>query len=198
MKLISPENVTFAWWAIWATGDWWQQSHIYRCAQWFVMKDLKQISNFCFTFQNLHQDIEAQNERIKTILELCATVDAQYAKRLKRRRLKPPAKKCSVLQSVGKIIEERWHCIWLRSLEWQCFLEQFTHSSKLKVSQKTIWGKPFISYFLWSLFIPKDELLTPTKECPLTTRSTPCFTHMWPFFISSHFKTVFFFGPWGV
>ena len=150
MKLISPENVTFAWWAIWATGDWWQQSHIYRCAQWFVMKDLKQISNFCFTFQNLHQDIEAQNERIKTILELCATVDAQYAKRLKRRRLKPPAKKCSVLQSVGKIIEERWHCIWLRSLEWQCFLEQFTHSSKLKVSQKT--HQPYEENHLSAIF----------------------------------------------
>ena len=149
--------------------------------------------------QNLHQDIESQNERIKTILELCATVDAQYAKRLKRRRLKPPPshQKCSVLLSVGKIIEERWHCLWLRSLEWQCFLEQFTHhNSKLKVRNKVfhMWKTNHLSAIFFGRYLsaPKMNFLPPLKECPLTTH--PC-THMGPFFISSHFKNVFFFTP---
>ena len=117
---------------------------------------------FCFILQNLHQDIESQNERIKTILELCAQVDAQYKKRLKRRKgtfgtfVPPNPQKCSVLLSVGKIIEERWHCLWLRSLEWQCFLEQFTQSSKLKqvsdeFSNHLRVGKPFISFCYLSL-----------------------------------------------
>ena len=156
-----------------AAGDWWQPfyflSHIYHCwVQWFVMNDgSKSLFSFC---QNLHQDIESQNERIKTILELCATVDAQYAKRLKRRRLKPPPshQKCSVLLSVGKIIEERWHCLWLRSLEWQCFLEQFTHHKSKVRNQVFHMGKTnHLSAIFWGRYLssnnPPDE---PFKRMP--------------------------------
>ena len=36
------------------------------------------------------------------------------------------------LLSVGRVIERRWHCLWLRSLEWQCFLEQLTWTPRLR------------------------------------------------------------------
>ena len=129
-------------------------------------------------------------------MELCATVDAQYAKRLKRRRLKPPPshQKCSVLLSVGKIIEERWHCLWLRSLEWQCFLEQFTHHKSKVRNQVFHMGKTnHLSAIFWGRYLSSNNpQMNPLKECPLTTH--PC-THMRTFFISSHFKSVFFFTP---
>ena len=36
------------------------------------------------------------------------------------------------LLSIGRVIERRWHCLWLKSLEWQCFLEQLTWTPRLR------------------------------------------------------------------
>jgi hypothetical protein len=41
--------------------------------------------------------------------------------------VKPPK-----LLSIGRVIERRWHCLWLKSLEWQCFLEQLTWTPRLR------------------------------------------------------------------
>ena len=35
---------------------------------------------------------------------------------------------------VARGLERRWHHIWLRSLEWQCLLEQWIHNPGLKVN----------------------------------------------------------------
>ena len=40
------------------------------------------------------------------------------------------------LLSVGRVIERRWHCLWLKSLEWQCFLEQLTWTPRLRKKVK--------------------------------------------------------------
>ena len=93
---------------------------------------------FSLNFQDLHRDIESHSQLIKTVLWQCGEIDAHRRQRQKRHRKRKSTNSSSssvsqenhrlvsVLLSVGKIIEERWHCLWLRSLEWQCFLEQFT------------------------------------------------------------------------
>ena len=87
---------------------------------------------FPVVFQNLHRDIESNSQLIKTVLWQCGELDAQRRHSSSCRKKKSTAaKRISVLLSVGKIIEERWHCLWLRSLEWQCFLEQFTSCIKV-------------------------------------------------------------------
>ena len=101
------------------------QPHSLNFLSWVV------IHHSFLTFQNLHRDIESHSQLIKTVLYQCGEIDA--LRRQQRKRLKEnqrPAKQISVLLSVGKILEERWHCLWLRSLEWQCFLEQFTSSKQ--------------------------------------------------------------------
>ena len=92
------------------------------------MKSVKFID--IFFFQVLHQDIESHSQLIKTVLVQCAQLAEKHKKKYKNReRSAASHKRISILLSVGKIIEKRWHCLWLRSLEWQCFLEQFTSTS---------------------------------------------------------------------
>ena len=60
-------------------------------------------------------------------------------------------------EDVGRSIERRWHCLWLRSLEWQCYLEQLTwtpnikkkvrHNSKL-AQDVEVWEKSIYVYIL--------------------------------------------------
>ena len=91
--------------------------------------------NFCFIFQVLHQDIESHSQLIKTVKDQCAQLAEQHRKKYKHRQQNSAIshKRISILLSVGKIIEKRWHCLWLRSLEWQCFLEQFTSCSLVRI-----------------------------------------------------------------
>lgn len=97
-----------------------------------ALRSKRLIRNSPFILQVLHRDIESRSQLIKTVLEQCSDLDAARSKHRSRRRKGSAAAgetshKISVsLLSVGKIIEKRWHCLWLRSLEWQCFLEQFT------------------------------------------------------------------------
>ena len=89
-----------------------------------------QWNSYFFYFQVLHQDIESHSQLIKTVLVQCAQLAEKHKKKYKNReRSAASHKRISILLSVGKIIEKRWHCLWLRSLEWQCFLEQFTSTS---------------------------------------------------------------------
>ena len=110
------------------------------------MKSVKFIF-FIIFFQVLHQDIESHSQLIKTVLLQCAQLAEKHKKKYKNReRSAASHKRISILLSVGKIIEKRWHCLWLRSLEWQCFLEQFTSCSQ-KVRHE---GKHFdeFSFFI--------------------------------------------------
>ena len=101
-------------------------------------------------FQVLHQDIESHSQLIKTVKDQCAQLAEQHRKKYKHRKQNSAIshKRISILLSVGKIIEKRWHCLWLRSLEWQCFLEQFTSCSLVRIlfcyDHFTLW-KPEVS-----------------------------------------------------
>ena len=64
--------------------------------------------------QVLQTDIESHGRIVKLVLSLCEDLthnpglyDLQHAVK------------------VAKGLEKRWHHIWLRSLEWQCLLEQW-------------------------------------------------------------------------
>merc|ERR1719167_207067 len=65
-------------------------------------------------YQVLQTDIESHGRIVKLVLSLCEDLthnpgmyDLQHAVK------------------VAKGLERRWHQIWLRSLEWQCLLEQW-------------------------------------------------------------------------
>ena len=106
--------------------------------------------NFCFIFQVLHQDIESHSQLIKTVKDQCAQLAEQHRKKYKHRQQNSAIshKRISILLSVGKIIEKRWHCLWLRSLEWQCFLEQFTSCSLVRI----LFCVSINSLEIWSQF----------------------------------------------
>merc|ERR1719244_955876 len=68
-------------------------------------------------YQVLQTDIESHGRIVKLVLGLCEDLshnpgqyDVQHAVK------------------VAKNLERRWHQIWLRSLEWQCLLEQWLTS----------------------------------------------------------------------
>ena len=76
---------------------------------------------------------------------------------LSEQKLGPPLlnPKPAQLLSVGRVIERRWHCLWLKSLEWQCFLEQLTWTPKLrkkasKISPTIEFPKFRITNISWS------------------------------------------------
>ena len=77
---------------------------------WFVFK---------ICFQAAHQEIKSHGQTIKSIVSICE----QFSSRSQQKRASN--------QDVGRSIERRWHCLWLRSLEWQCYLEQQTWTPTL-------------------------------------------------------------------
>ena len=100
-------------------------------------------------FQAAHQDIESHAQLIKSVVQLCQEYSEKILQLKKRRRKRSKtslksndspeaAVNCSTAATVptcptvtiGQVIEQRWHQLWLRSLEWQCFLEQLAWQSK--------------------------------------------------------------------
>ena len=105
-------------------------------------------------FQSAHQDIESHAQLIKSVVQLCQEYSEKLLQLKKRRRKRktsaksiespeaaascPSTVNCSTAAAVpacptvtiGQVIEQRWHQLWLRSLEWQCFLEQLAWKSK--------------------------------------------------------------------
>ena len=65
-------------------------------------------------FQVLQTDIESHGRIVKLVLSLCEDLT-----------LNPGLYDLQHAVKVAKGLERRWHHIWLRSLEWQCLLEQW-------------------------------------------------------------------------
>jgi hypothetical protein len=94
-------------------------------------------------------DIESHASVIKSVVQLCQEYSDKFLpikKRRKKRRTSENAESSSSVVksstgapaaavpacpaiSIGQVIEQRWHQLWLRSLEWQCFLEQLAWKS---------------------------------------------------------------------
>ena len=62
----------------------------------------------------LQTDIESHGRIVKLVLSLCEDLT-----------LNPGLYDLQHAVKVAKGLERRWHHIWLRSLEWQCLLEQW-------------------------------------------------------------------------
>eukprot|EP00092_Neocalanus_flemingeri_P061388 GFUD01073791.1.p1 GENE.GFUD01073791.1~~GFUD01073791.1.p1 ORF type:complete len:410 (-),score=64.44 GFUD01073791.1:219-1448(-) len=65
-------------------------------------------------YQVLQTDIESHGRIVKLVLSLCEDLT-----------LNPGLYDLQHAVKVAKGLERRWHHIWLRSLEWQCLLEQW-------------------------------------------------------------------------
>jgi len=65
-------------------------------------------------YQVLQTDIESHGRIVKLVLSLCEDLT-----------LNPGLYDLQHAVKVAKGLEKRWHHIWLRSLEWQCLLEQW-------------------------------------------------------------------------
>jgi len=109
-----------------------------------------------FFFQSAHQEIESHASVIKSLVQLCQEYSDKFLRGKKRRSKRrtsatatattttvvtttAPVPPCPTV-IIGQVIEQRWHQLWLRSLEWQCFLEQLLWKSKRikKVSSQII------------------------------------------------------------
>ena len=110
----------------------------------------------CFNlfFQAAHQEIKSHGQTIKSIVSICeqfsssCSSSASVSKRSQFYGKGPPQRQSSLVvtpggdnfnnnnclrgEDVGRSIERRWHCLWLRSLEWQCYLEQLTWTPNIK------------------------------------------------------------------
>ena len=91
-------------------------------------------------YQVLQTDIESHGRIVKLVLGLCEDLshnpgqyDVQHAVK------------------VATGLERRWHHIWLRSLEWQCLLEQWLTSPPPSTGSKidTCWQSWSSSFFLY-------------------------------------------------
>ena len=111
----------------------------------------------CFNlfFQAAHQEIKSHGQTIKSIVSICeqfsssCSSSSSVSKRSQFYGKGPPQRQSSLVvtpggdnfsnnnnclrgEDVGRSIERRWHCLWLRSLEWQCYLEQLTWTPNIK------------------------------------------------------------------
>ena len=91
-----------------------------KMAEYQVSVSTIENSFFCISLllQVLQTDIESHGRIVKLVLSLCEDLthnpglyDLQHALK------------------VAKGLERRWHQVWLKSLEWQCLLEQWIQES---------------------------------------------------------------------
>lgn len=80
-------------------------------------------SNDYFLFQVLHRDIENHGKIVGSVVKLCKRTDS----------------KCNTTNNnnarrIANGLERRWHLLFLRSLEWQCYLESLSKKQNLRVS----------------------------------------------------------------
>ena len=96
--------------AEWSTRDRERKMAEYQAGFYFYL------SIFCnfMVFQVLQTDIESHGRIVKLVLSLCEDLT-----------LNPGLYDLQHAVKVAKGLERRWHHIWLRSLEWQCLLEQW-------------------------------------------------------------------------
>ncbi len=81
--------------------------------------------------QMFQSDIESHSKIINSVLKLS-------------NKLKQSCIDCSHFYDTGICLQNRWHCLWLKSLEWQCRLEQELLRKK-KVN--TVFLVVFLSWF---------------------------------------------------
>jgi len=98
------------------------------CPNWSLSDIKKCLSDHKF----LQSDIEAHAKIINSVLKLSTKLKQSYID-------------CSKLNETGLYLQNKWHCVWLMSLEWQCRLEQEL-SRKKKVRM-----------FLYQLFYNSQE-----------------------------------------
>jgi hypothetical protein len=59
----------------------------------------------------MQSDIESHARIINAVLKLSS-------------KLKQICSDYKIFTDIGTGLQDRWHCLWLKSLEWQCRLEQ--------------------------------------------------------------------------
>ena len=87
-------------------------------AEWSVNEIEKRLNEHKSMFQS---DIESHAKIINSVLKLS-------------NKLKQSCTDCSHFYETGLYLQNRWHCLWLKSLEWQCRLEQELARKKKKVN----------------------------------------------------------------
>ena len=93
-------------------------AHLSLNADWSVTEIEKRLHEHKRMFQS---DIESHAKIINSVLKLS-------------NKLKQSCADCTHFYDTGLYLQNRWHCLWLKSLEWQCRLEQEL-SRKKKVSR---------------------------------------------------------------
>ena len=94
------------------------------------------------TFQVVHREIKSHGQTIKSIVKICdeflghrkfdSSEDGKKQQQRRRSSIVPSSSRNGHQDpNVGRVIERRWHCLWLRSLEWQCYLEQLCWTPKI-------------------------------------------------------------------
>ena len=99
-------------------------------------------------FQAAHLEIESHGPLIKAVVQLCQQYSDKFFRSKKRKKRDRSQDRATATSStgvtasdscptvsIGRAIEQRWHHLWLRSLEWQCFLEQLAWTSS---KQRTV------------------------------------------------------------
>jgi hypothetical protein len=89
-------------------------------AQWNINEITKKLNDH----KCLQLDIESHARTINSVLKLST-------------KLKQSSVDCTKFYENGLFLQNRWHCLWLKSLEWQCRLEQEL-ARKKKVNIKII------------------------------------------------------------
>lgn len=77
-------------------------------AEWSTSEIETRLNEHKRMFQS---DIESHSKIINSVLKLS-------------NKLKQSCTDCSHFYDTGIYLQNRWHCLWLKSLEWQCRLEQ--------------------------------------------------------------------------
>merc|ERR1719244_1892780 len=79
-----------------------------------------------FEYQVLQTDIESHGRIVKLVLGLCEDLTHN-----------PGLYDLAHALKVAKALEKRWYHIWLRSLEWQCLLEQWIQDPRKETRNLT-------------------------------------------------------------
>lgn len=111
---------------------------------------------FFFSFQAAHLEIKSHGQTIKSIVQICDEFLGHHrpldSSNRHQRRASAPSTGHNHGHSdpnVGRVIERRWHCLWLRSLEWQCYMEQLLWHPAIKSKVRSHSSLPCDN--LWQL-----------------------------------------------
>ena len=102
----------------------------------FKLKKLKK-KILWYLFQCLQTDIEAHARIINSVLKLSTKLKHQSFIA------------CNKFTETGLYLQNKWHCVWLMSLEWQCRLEQeLSRKKKVSFSNLLLTNNLYFSLYL--------------------------------------------------